>query len=95
VHSAGWADIAFHLSILDASANQLLVGQRPVVASTLRGIRLIYLDAAEAIAIEHETIVTAIVAGTADAAEQAAWAHASADISRLVARSSRVRGPGE
>jgi DNA-binding GntR family transcriptional regulator len=95
VHAAGWADIAFHLSILDASANQLLIGQRPVVASTLRGIRPIYLDAAERIAVEHETILTAVVAGDADAAERAAWAHGSADVSRLVASSSRVRGPGE
>ena len=95
VHAAGWADIAFHLSMLDASANQLLTGQRPVVASTLRGIRSVYLESAEAIATEHERIVTAVAAGNADAAEQAARAHACSDISRLLASSSRVRGLGE
>jgi DNA-binding GntR family transcriptional regulator len=95
VHAASWADIAFHLSILDASANPLLFGQRPVVASTLRGIRLSYLDSAEAIAREHETIVSAVAAGDADAAERAAWSHASADIARLLASSSPVTASGE
>lgn len=86
-HGAGWADIAFHLSLLDGSANQLLIGQRRIVASTLRAIRPLYLAAAEAIAAEHELILTAIAAHSADAAEEAARAHASSDICRLIASS--------
>jgi DNA-binding GntR family transcriptional regulator len=84
VHAAAWADIAFHLLIIDASANQLLIGQRTIVASTLRGIRLAYVPLGEAIATEHEQILAAIVACDVTGAEAAARAHARSDLSRLL-----------
>jgi DNA-binding GntR family transcriptional regulator len=91
VHAAGWADIAFHLLIIDASANQLLIGQRTVVASTLRGIRLAYVPLAGAIATEHEQILAAVAACDATGAEAAARAHAGSDLSRFLAGAD-VRG---
>jgi DNA-binding GntR family transcriptional regulator len=95
VYAAGWADIVFHLSILEASANQLLIGQRAIVASTLRGVGLAYLKSADAIAEEHEAILAAVAARNADEAEAAARAHARSDISRLLADTAAVTSCAE
>jgi DNA-binding GntR family transcriptional regulator len=91
VHAAGWADIAFHMLILDASGNQLLIGQGTMVASTVRGSRLAYVALGEAIATEHEQILAAIVAGDRSGAETEARAHARSDSTRLRAGRATVK----
>jgi DNA-binding GntR family transcriptional regulator len=85
-HAALWADIAFHLLIIDASANQLLIGQRTILASTLRGIQLAYVPLGEAIATEHEEVLAAVLARDAIGADAKARAHARADMSRFLER---------
>ncbi len=92
-HAALWADIAFHLLIIDASANQLLIGQRTILASTLRGMQLAYVTLGEAIATEHEQVLAAVIACDAIGAETKARAHARADMSRFLERAA-VTGHG-
>jgi DNA-binding GntR family transcriptional regulator len=95
MHAAGWADTAFHLSILGASENQLLIGQAAIVASALRAIRSAYIASGDAIVYEHEKIVAAVGARDASGAEAAARVHARSDMSRILKGSAPVQDRDE